>query len=132
MVGANKIWKDSPGKIEYLGNISNYSRVYKENISNYSIKSKKYPDSNLISKKKTVYKLNQNKIGRDSGGENCNFSKIILGVPEKKPFKTINALFFLPNNARNAICPKKASQMSQIMSFLKQMASDSIIKCTFW
>ena len=52
MVGANKIWKDSPGKIEYLGNISSYSRVHKENISKYSIKSKNYPDSNLISKKK--------------------------------------------------------------------------------
>ena len=119
-------------KIEYFGNISIYSREYSENIYNYSIKSKRYPDSSLISKKKIIQKLNKNKIGRDSGGENCNFSKIILGVPEKKPFKTINALFFLPNNARNAICPKKASQMSQIMSFLKPMASDSIIKCTFW
>ena len=71
-------------KIEYFENISSYSREYSENIDNYSIKSKRYLDSNLISKKKIIHKLNKNKIGRDSGGENCNFSKIILGVPEKK------------------------------------------------
>ena len=64
-------------KIEYFGNISIYSREYSENIYNYSIKPKRYPDSSLISKKKIIQKLNKNKIGRDSGGENCNFSKII-------------------------------------------------------
>ena len=67
-------------KIEYFGNISIYSREYSENIYNYSIKSKRYPDSSLISKKKIIQKLNKNKIGRDSGGENCNFSKIIQDI----------------------------------------------------